>query len=205
MINLTSYQHHFLIYVTLGCSATRRRQCSLFLLVSDFVFLPSSITFSSSLSIKYHLHLLSSFSSSHTVSSPSPVFQSVLLASLFFFSCFLSPSCEGLIDGSGFCQHRRGTLDLKAPLKPLDVDPSPLCRCDLSPFTLPPKQTGHDPPPESRSHGSLATRREEKDADGNQFSPKTVSMSRLFCNNVAPSWSERKTKRSVKVDLLTLL
>lgn len=38
MINLTSYQHHFLIYVTLGCSATRRRQCSLFLLVSDFFF-----------------------------------------------------------------------------------------------------------------------------------------------------------------------
>lgn len=98
-----------------------------------------------------------------TVSCVSERLTRHLLLLLFLLS--LSPSCEGLIDRSGFCQHRRGTLNFK----PSDVDPSPLRHCDLSPFTLPPKQTGHDPPPESRSHSSLGTRREESDADGNQF------------------------------------
>ena len=140
----------------LCCSATRRRQCSLFLLISDLFFLPSSITFSSSLYIKYHLYPVYSFSPPLSYSPSS---------SSSFPAFSLSPSCEGLIDRSGFCQHRRGTLNFK----PSDVDPSPLRHCDLSPFTLPPKQTGHDPPPESRSHSSLGTRREESDADGNQF------------------------------------
>ena len=36
------------------------------------------------------------------------------------------------------------------------------------------------------------------------FLLKAVSVSRLFCNNVAHSWSERKTKRSVKVELLQI-
>lgn len=83
-----------------------------------------------------------------------------------------SPSRRRKERSVGVCQRRRGAL--KAHLSHNTSTPpdapnllSSLCHCDLWPFTLPPKQTGHDPPPESRSHRSLGTRREEKNADGN--------------------------------------
>lgn len=103
-----------------------------------------------------------------------------LISSPSSVSAFSLPRCrkEGSV---AVCQRRRGTLDIKGSFKPLDVTPpwcphtSALVAIVTSHLSPPPKQTGHDPPPESRSHCSLGTRRDEKDADGNQFS-KTVSL-----------------------------
>lgn len=127
----------------------------------------------------------------------------------------------------GVCQRRRGTL--KAHLSPWTSTPpdapnllSPLCHCDLWPFTLAPKQTGHDPPPESRSHRSLGTRREEKDADGNfqklqfqwvVFSAAGELRSRLrtrvhwikVITSPPAGRSRRRIAHNYDADLLTLL
>lgn len=79
------------------------------------------------------------------------------------FLCILSLSRWRTERSVRVCQCRRGAPNLKAHLSPwMSPLPPPnlnhLWNCDLSPFTLPPKQTGHDPPRQSRSHSTLRTR-----------------------------------------------
>lgn len=149
-----------------GCSATRRRQCSLFLLILFFLtpsphhhstpallFLPSSITFSSSVQFKskfnklhrpkycqyplYSLTLCFSIFLSNVITLSSVLEMSPhppLLSSLLFHA--FSLSWWRIERSVRVCQHRRGALNLKAHLSPW-TSPLPIPQTltfHLSPF-----------------------------------------------------------------------
>lgn len=91
---------------------------------------------------------------------------------LFFF--FTLPVCQSWKHWPLSVSAEEEPLDLKTNLSlwtsplPMPLNPPALVARVTFNLSPPPKQTGHDPLPASRSRRGLLTRQEEKDADGNQ-------------------------------------